>query len=109
MLNGPLAGSLYYTSEVPGRWKNRASAHIPSIEKSRNKIEVQTGHEMRGFEHYIVKHSVFDENFNLISEKLFDPSKDIPISNHDITGVRNMVFALSVCNKHDSWLNDLVF
>lgn len=107
VLHGPLAGSVYYTAEAPGRWHKKVSGHLPSIEKSENKIEVTTGHEMRGFEHYIVKHTIFDENFILLSEKMFDPSRDIPVSTHDISGIKNIIFAMSVCNKHDAWLNAL--
>ena len=103
--DSPLAGSLYYTAEKPGRWEKKVDGHLPIIEKIGNKIEVTTGHEMRGYEHYIVKHVIFDENFNLLSEKMFDPSKDTPISSHKIGGLKNIVFALSLCNKHDAWVN----
>ena len=36
---------------------------------------------MRGFEHFILKHIVLDKSFNIISEKIFDPSKDRAFSN----------------------------
>ena len=103
--DSPLAGSLYYTAEKPGRWHKKIDGHLPMIEKSNDVIEVTTGHEMRGYEHYIVKHVIFDENFNLFSEKLFDPSQDTPISSHKVGGLSNIIFALSVCNKHDAWVN----
>ena len=67
--DSPLAGSLYYTAENPGRWHKKVDGHLPMIEKNGDTIEVTTGHEMRGYEHYIVKHVMFDENFNLFSEK----------------------------------------
>ena len=42
---------------------------------------------------------------NEISEKIFDPSKDTPVSKHNIAGYHDKIFVLSVCNKHDTWLN----
>ncbi len=64
-----------------------------------------TGHEMKGFDHYIVKHQLFDENFQFFDEVMFNPADDLPVSEHSIAGKRNVVYALSVCNIHDSWLN----
>jgi len=68
---------------------------------------VATGHEMDGFTHYIVKHVVLDQNFEFVSEILFDPAVDSPVSQHDIGGLQGVVYALSVCNKHDTWLDVL--
>ena len=33
LLKGPLAGSLYYTAEKPGRWKELIESHTPIITK----------------------------------------------------------------------------
>ena len=107
IMNGPLAGSLYYTSEKPGRWKNLTSSHKPIILKKNDTIEITTNHEMRGFEHYIIKHVVFDKEFNIISEKKFDPSKSIAKSIHNIRGYSEKIYVLSVCNLHDSWLSSI--
>lgn len=101
----PLAGSLYYTKERPGRWAGKQGGHVPTIERSGRKIEVSTGHEMDAFNHYIIKHVILDENFNFVEEKMFDPRKDSPVSEHDVSGLREMVYAMSLCNKHDAWLN----
>ena len=59
---------------------------------------------MRGFEHFILKHIVLDKSFNIISEKIFDPSKDRAYSKHDISGYSDSLFVLSICNLHDTWL-----
>ena len=75
------------------------------IKDNNNNIEITTGHEMNGYEHYIIKHMLFDESFNLIREIMFNPENDSPISNHDISQLKNKIYALSLCNKHDAWLN----
>ncbi len=104
MLDNPLAGSVYYTKYKPGRWKSISASHLPTIKKDNDLIEVSTAHEMRGFEHYILKHLVLDNKLRIISEKLFDPSKDAPMSTHNISGYQGPLFILSVCNLHDTWL-----
>ena len=60
---GPLAGSLYYTKKKPGRWKNLMKSHVPTIEIKDNFLEITTPHEMRGYEHYIIKLMILDEKF----------------------------------------------
>ena len=104
LVKGPLAGSIYYTKKKPGRWKNLLKSHIPIIQIKSNFLEITTPHEMRGFEHFIHKHIVLDKSFNIISEKIFDPSKDRAYSKHDISGYSNALFVLSICNLHDTWL-----
>jgi superoxide reductase len=48
------------------------------IEKADGKITVKavTAHEMKGYEHYIVKHVLLDKNHKSLDEHLFDPIKD---------------------------------
>ena len=104
LLKGPLAGKLYYTEEKPGRWSNLIGSHIPVYEIENNIIKVSTPHEMRGYEHYIIKHMILDEKFNMISEKNFDPSRENAISKHNIIGFKNKIYILSICNQHDTWL-----
>lgn len=103
----PLAGSVFYTKDMPGRWAGKQGGHVPAIERSGNRIEVTTGHPMDGFNHYIVKHMILDEHFKFVREVMFNPGKDAPISQHDIGSLKNAVYALSMCNKHDVWLNAL--
>ena len=102
--SGPLAGSIYYTKKKHGRWKSLVTSHLPIIEIKSNYLEIITPHEMRGFEHFILKHVVLDKSFKIISEKIFDPSKDRAYSKHDISGYSDSLFVLSVCNLHDTWL-----
>jgi superoxide reductase len=103
-------GEIYYTKESPGRWKDKVSGHLPSIgiEKSGNKIviKVVTSHEMKGFEHYIVKHVLLDKNYKFIDEHLFNPDKDkAAISTFTLDNYSGTLHVLSMCNKHDLWLN----
>jgi superoxide reductase len=106
-MTSPYAGSLFYTNDATGRWAGKEGGHVPSITRNGASIEVTTGHEMDGFVHYIVKHIILDENLQFVREQMFDPERDSPISEHDIGGLDNVVYALSVCNKHDAWLNAL--
>jgi len=104
LFKGPMAGGVYYTKKKPGRWKEIAPSHIPFIEKKANLLEVTTPHEMRGFEHYIVKHIILDKDFKVISEKNFDPAKDRAYSKHYISGYSDSLYVISICNQHDTWL-----
>ena len=85
IINISLAGKIFYTKNNPGRWANKVNGHLPTFIKDNNSIEITTGHEMNGYDHYIIKHMLFDENFNIINEIMFNPEKDSPISNHDIS------------------------
>jgi superoxide reductase len=103
---GSMAGGVYYTKDAPGRWSKKVGDHLPMIEVSGSKIQVTTGHEMKGYEHYIIKHIILNNKFEFISEKMFDPMKDkAPISDFDLSGYSGPINVLSVCNKHDTWLN----
>ena len=105
LLNGPLAGSFYYTKKKPGKRINLVQAHSPILEISENTLKVFTPHEMKGYDHYIIKHIVLDSRFNIISEKVFDPATETPISKHNIVGYEDKLYVLSVCNHHDTWLD----
>ncbi|HSF93861.1 MAG TPA: desulfoferrodoxin family protein [Thermohalobaculum sp.] len=97
-------GSVFYTSEHPGRWAGKEGGHAPMIERSASNIEITTGHEMNGYVHYIVKHTLLDENLNYVDELMFDPEKDSPVSQHSVASLEGTVYALSMCNKHDVWI-----
>jgi superoxide reductase len=107
ILNSSLAGKIFYTENNPGRWAKKVNGHLPTFFKENNTLEVTTGHEMNGYKHYIIKHMLFDENFNLVNETMFDPENDAPVTTHNISKLKNKIYALSLCNKHDAWLNVL--
>lgn len=101
-----MAGGVYYTKDAPGRWSKKVGGHLPQIQVAGGKIEVVTPHEMKGHEHYIIKHMVLDGDFNFLDERMFDPTKDkTPLSQHDLKGYSGRIHVLSVCNKHDTWMN----
>nr|VFJ65982.1 MAG: superoxide reductase [Candidatus Kentron sp. DK] len=106
----PLAGSVFYTKDAQGRWEGKAASHAPEIKIEKNagaiSVTVATGHEMKGFEHYIIKHILLDKDYAFIGEKMFDPSKDVQaISKFSLDkDYSGPIYALSVCNKHDTWL-----
>ncbi len=78
------------------------------IEKTGGKVTVKivTAHEMKGYEHYIVKHVLLDQNYKFIDEYLFNPTKDkSAISTFTLHDYSGPIYALSMCNKHDLWMN----
>ena len=106
----PPVSDIYYTKASPGRWKDKVAGHLPSIgiEKSGTKITIKvvTSHEMKAYEHYIVKHVLLDQNYTFIEEHLFNPEKDkAAISTFTLDNYSGPLYALSLCNKHDLWLN----
>jgi len=103
----PLAGGLFYTKERPGRWAKKAAGHLPVIERRGERIRITTRHPMVGYKHYIVKHMILDENFHYVREKVFDPGVDKPVSEYDITDLKRSVYAVSMCNLHDTWISTL--
>lgn len=109
----PAAGDLYYTKDAPGRWSGKVQTHLPLIEKEKIDgglgIRVITPHEMKDCEHYIVKHVLLDSRFKFLQEHLFDPQKDkSPISSFELKDYASgPLYALSMCNLHDVWLNML--
>jgi len=104
----PMSGGVFYTKDSPGRWAKKAGPHSPIIQTSSGKdglvVDVVTSHPMKGYEHYIVKHMLLDKDFNFIDEKVFDPMKDSPVSQFTLKSHSGPLYALSVCNLHDSWL-----
>ncbi len=108
----PVKGSsdIYYTKEDAGRWSGKVATHLPSIdiEKLGNVVTVKvvTAHEMKGYEHYIVKHVLLDSNHKFLDEHLFDPTKDsAALSIFTLKDYSGTLYVLSLCNKHDLWLN----
>lgn len=101
-----MAGGIFYTKDEPGRWSKKVEGHLPIIEVSGKKIQITTSHGMTGYEHYISKHTILNDKFEFIAENMFNPMKDkAPISQFDLGTYTGRIHVLSVCNKHDTWLN----
>ena len=104
-LSTPLAGGVYYTKENPGRWSAKVQGHMPVVQSQNGMVMITTPHEMNGYEHYIVKHTILDPNMNVLGETMFDPAKvKAAVSQYEIKEYRGVAYALSMCNKHDCWL-----
>ncbi|RLT90664.1 desulfoferrodoxin family protein [Ketobacter sp. GenoA1] len=102
-----LAGSVYYTKDNPGRWSAKAGGHAPVVESRKGMVMVTTPHEMNGYEHYIVKHTLFDKDMKVIGETLFDPMQvKAAVSQYEIKDYSGIAYALSMCNLHDCWLTE---
>lgn len=105
-----MAGGVFYTKQNPGRWHKKVAGHLPKIKivQKYKKLTVQvvTAHGMEGFKHYIVKHVLLDQNFNFLAENMFNPKQDkIPASTFTLDNYTGLLYVLSMCNKHDVWLN----
>jgi superoxide reductase len=105
-----VSADIYYTQASTGRWNGKAATHLPSIEvlKADGKVTVNvvTAHEMKGYEHYIVKHVLLDKNHKFIAEKMFNPMEDkVASSSFSLENYSGTLYALSMCNKHDVWLS----
>jgi superoxide reductase len=104
------SSDIYFTEKSPGRWVGKEATHLPLIEITKaedgTSVKITTTHEMKGYEHYIVKHVLLDKNYKFIDEHLFDPTKDlVAVSTFVLKNYNGKVYALSLCNKHDLWLN----
>lgn len=110
-IGGPLAGAVYYTQESPGRWVSVVAEHLPRIDAASGaggttNLSVVTEHEMNGYEHYIVKHMLLNNRFQIVGDKRFNPKSDRPVSLYTLPGgYKGAVYAVSMCNRHDVWLN----
>lgn len=105
-----IKGDIFYTKDEPGRWSSKVATHLPNIEVTKQggkvSVTVATAHEMKGYEHYIVKHVLLDSNYKFIDEHLFNPLEDkVAISEFTLENYSGALYALSLCNKHDLWLN----
>jgi superoxide reductase len=103
-------GNIYYTKEALGRWSEKVATHLPNMEMQKTggnvAVKVVTAHEMKDHEHYIVKHVLLDQNYKFIDEYLFHPVKNkAAISTFTLRDYSGPIYALSMCNKHDLWLN----
>ena len=107
-LKGKTAGNLFYTKEAPGKWSKKVRAHIPIIEKSGNTVQVTTKHKSVDWDHYIVKHVIYDEKFEYLDEVMFKPDKTkwkkTTYSEFKLDEVPDVFFVMSYCNKHDGWI-----
>ncbi len=104
-----ISSDIYYTKSSPGRWASKVGTHLPTVEVSKvndkASIKVVTPHEMKDYEHYIVKHVLLDKQHKFLDEHLFNPLVDkVPLSTFTLENYTGTIYILSLCNKHDLWL-----
>jgi len=100
-------GNLVFTAAKQGRWNGKSKGHVPELTLTNHMLHAETYHGMSSYKHYIIKHILFDHEFNFVAEKAFMPGKDKAVSEFDVSKLKQEVHILSVCNKHDSWLNTI--
>lgn len=101
---------IFYTKDHAGRWEGKSATHLPVITATKagkeTIVKVTTPHEMKGYDHYIVKHVLLDKDHKFLDEYLFDPTKEqVAESTYTLRNYSGTVHALSFCNKHDLWLS----
>lgn len=107
-----MAGGVYHTREAQGRWQGKANSHLPTAtviqESGGVTLRVVTAHGTHGYSHYIIKHIILNKEYGFMAEKMFDPAKDkAPVSEFSLGRYSGPIHLLSVCNKHDTWLNTI--
>ena len=71
-------------------------------------VTVTTPHEMTA-EHFIAKHTLLDKDMNVLGEKVFYPHSDkAAISSYVVRDYKGKIYAVSLCNQHDTWLAESV-
>lgn len=111
VIQSKLAGGLYYTEHAFGRWsKGVADHHLPHLDKQMSggatRLQVATAHPMGSYGHYIIKHQLHDQNLKFMQEHLYNPTTDAkPEATFDLGSHRGLVYVLTICNVHDTWVN----
>ncbi|MBL4906527.1 MAG: hypothetical protein JKX94_03670 [Sneathiella sp.] len=103
-----LAGKVFYSTDQPGRWKGKEAGHSPLIKIDKNGSDIllraATQHPMSP-QHHIVKHIILDGELNFMKEQMFDLTFDMPRSRFELNGYSGRLYVVSMCNKHDNWIN----
>jgi len=110
VIHSKLAGGLYYTEHAFGRWdKGVADHHLPHLDKQvsggATQLQVVTMHPMVPYAHYIIKHQLHDQNLKFMQEHLYNPNTDKPQTTFDLGAHKGVVYVLTICNVHDTWVN----
>ncbi len=98
--------NIIYTQKDPGVWSKKAATHLPQVEVKEDKVVIRTLHPMEE-KHYIVRHTLVDDDGNVVGAKTFANTDKKAVSRFDIpAGSKGKTFyATSFCNKHDFWVN----
>jgi hypothetical protein len=86
----------FFGTGIPHRCRaDTVLSHLPNIEVDRHDqgvgLRAQTRHTLEEYDHYIVKHIVFDEDFGFVAEHMFHPLKDQePVSRFALPGAERL-------------------
>lgn len=99
--------NIIYTADKPGIWSKKVSLHVPEVKVENDTLIVTNAHPMNE-KHYIVRHTVVDEDGKVIGGHTFQPtdkeavsSYKIPAGSHD-----KKLYVTSFCNQHDFWVTE---
>ena len=98
--------NVIYTSKDPGVWAKKAATHLPQMEVENGEAVIRTLHPMTK-EHYIVRHTLVDDNGNVVGTNTFSNTDPKAVSRFKLPeGSKGKKFyATSFCNKHDFWVS----
>ena len=95
-----------YTEEEQGKWDGKAGSHLPKVSVKGNKVTVLTQHGMSE-SHYIVRHTLVNEEGKMIGSKTFSGSDEKAESTFELPkDCKGKLYATSFCNKHDFWVKE---
>jgi superoxide reductase len=102
----PVFPGVVFTDKYQGKWDGKAGSHVPKVKVEGSKVTLHTEHGMSE-RHYIVRHTLVDQQGNMLGAKTFYPSDEQAISVFILpAGFHGKLYATSFCNKHDFWLKE---
>lgn len=108
MTDYQLPDGIIYTKDKPGRWAKKVSSHAPIVKIDGKKVTITTKHPMTA-EHYIVRHTLVDEDGTILGEKTFYPTDKKAVSTYELKEEPHAkLYATSFCNKHDFWMTVVI-
>ena len=100
---GNLPGNIIYRKGHEGVWKGKGGSHIPILTDG----GLLTPHPMSP-KHFIVRHTLVTKEGELIFSNTFAYDAKKALSQFGDTKIpKGEYYALSFCNKHDLWLNEV--
>jgi len=99
-------GATLHRQSVPVDPNILARGLKDALAGGKTQLHVTAAHPMDGLDHFIVKHQLLDKDLKFLQEHLFKPTVDKkPEFTFDLGNHKGVVYALSVCNVHDMWVN----
>lgn len=101
--------NVVFTAEQPGIWSKKVTLHVPEVKIMGDSVVLTNVHPM-GKEHYIVRHTVVDEDGNFIGGHTFKPTDKRAVSSFKLPSGSSgrKFYATSFCNLHDFWVTEFI-